>query len=162
MRYANVYDFDVVNGNNIGISIFFQGCKHQCKGCFNQETWDFNSGKEWTKSIENEIVNITNNTDYISRLSILGGEPLQQPLSELKEFLSKINKPIYIWSGYTWEEIIRDKDKFNVVKQCDYLIDGKFIEEEKDLTLWLRGSRNQRVINIKKTIQKNELVLEDM
>lgn len=153
---------DIVNGCGVVCSLFLQGCTHHCKGCFNQDTWDFNGGKEWTNATTRKFIELCNKP-YIDAVSVLGGEPLDQA-KELYDVLLKIKqdtkKPIYLWSGYTYEEIIKDDSKFAVVKDCvDILIDGEFKEELKDLRLQLRGSLNQRVIDVKQSLKKGRLIL---
>ena len=162
MRYANIYDFDVVNGNKIWVSIFFQGCSHHCKSCFNKETWDFDGGKELTQKVRDKILEVVKKP-YVDYVSFLGGEPLDQPLKELYDFISDVKlatqKPIYLWTGYTYEDIMKDSNKYLIIRDCvDYLIDGKFDESQKDLTLWLRGSKNQRVIDVKKSLDNNKII----
>lgn len=164
MRYAQIRNMDIINGKGIGVSIFFQGCSHHCKNCFNMSTWNFNGGKEWTKEIEDKFIKSCQ-CEYIDHVSFLGGEPLDQPISELLTLLTRIkievNKPIYMWSGYTWEEILRDKKRSQILNYIDILIDGKFIDELKDMNLKLRGSSNQRIIDVKKSLDKESLVCLD-
>lgn len=162
MRYAKVRSMDIVNGCGVVCSLFLQGCTHHCKGCFNKETWDFKGGKEWTDIVNNKFLTLCSNPN-IDAISVLGGEPLDQAI-ELYELLSKVkqqtNKPIYLWSGYLYEDIVNDSIKFRLVKECvNVLIDGKFKEELKDLKLKLRGSSNQRVIDVKKSLEQNKVVL---
>lgn len=164
MRYAQIRKMDIINGKGIGVSIFFQGCSHHCKNCFNVLTWDFNDGKEWTKEIEDRFIKSCQ-CKYIDHVSFLGGEPLDQPISELLILLTRIkkevNKPIYMWSGYTWEEILKDNKRCQILKYIDILIDGKFIDELKDMNLKLRGSSNQRIIDVKKSLDKESLICLD-
>lgn len=151
MRYAQIRDMDIVNGKGIGASIFFQGCSHRCKGCFNSSTWDFNGGKEWTKEVEDEFIEICKR-EYIDHVSLLGGEPLDQPIDELITLLNRVKievgKPIWLWTGYTFMYIENSPShpKFSdVLDYVDYVIDGEFIEELKDLNLPYRGSSNQNI-----------------
>lgn len=151
MRYAQIRDMDIVNGKGIGASIFFQGCSHRCKGCFNSSTWDFNGGKEWIKDVEDEFIEICKR-EYIDHESLLGGEPLDQPIDELITLLNRVKievgKPIWLWTGYTFMYIENSPShpKFSdVLDYVDYVIDGEFIEELKDLNLPYRGSSNQNI-----------------
>ena len=153
MRYAQIRDMDIVNGKGIGATIFFQGCSHfpHCKGCFNSSTWDFNGGKEWTKEVEDEFIEICKR-EYIDHVSLLGGEPLDQPIDELITLLNRVKievgKPIWLWTGYTFMYIENSPShpKFSdVLDYVDYVIDGEFIEELKDLNLPYRGSSNQNI-----------------
>ena len=178
MRYAQITPFEVCNGKGTGVTLFVQGCRFQCDGCFNQETWDFNGGKEWTKEIENKFFELINRP-YIKRVSILGGEPLaNENVLDVFNLIIKIkdkfpDKIIWLYTGYKWEQILcpvatddfnPERDEVfeyrkNIVKMCDVLVDGRFIEQLKDLTLEFRGSSNQRVIDVQKTFKENKIVL---
>ena len=157
MRYASIRDMDIVNGVGIACSLFVQGCSHHCKNCFNQETWDFNGGKEWTKEIEDEFIEICKRP-YIDCVSFLGGEPLDQDLDMLellRRIKKEVGKSIYLWTGYTWETIFSNEDyvlEMLILSLCDYVIDGEYIDDLKDYRLKLRGSSNQRIIDVKKTL----------
>lgn len=161
MRYAKIDKFEYVNGEYIGVSLFVQGCTHNCKNCFNPETHNFNDGYEWNEKIENDFLEMANK-DYIKRISILGGEPLHpNNIGEVTNLVKKLKlkfptKPIYLWSGYDYENYI---SKCEIINYLDYVIDGKFVEELKDLSLRFRGSSNQRIIDIKKTLQANKVIL---
>lgn len=154
MRLAKIKPNDIVNGKGMMVSVWTQGCPHHCKGCFNKETWDFNGGREFT-DIDAEAILKMLDADGVKRnLSILGGEPMAKENVEgvllLINFIKakRPNTKVYLWSGYTYEEI-QEMYGENILKGfVDILIDGKFKEEEKDLTLELRGSRNQRIIEI--------------
>lgn len=167
MRYAQIRSMDISNGEGIGVSLFVQGCHFHCYNCFNQETWDFNSGKEWTRQIERYFLNLVNKA-YIKRVSILGGEPLcDENVKTVLKLIAKINnnfndKKIWLYTGYTWEEIMRSrndlvKDKMLSLRQLaicesDILVDGRYINDLKDYSLKFRGSSNQRVIDVQKTL----------
>lgn len=154
MRYNNIIPQDVVNGVGVACTIFFQGCSHHCHGCFNKETWDENLGNELTKDIIDKFIELCKKP-YIDCISITGGDALQQDCIEFSEFLDKlksIHKPIFLWSGYTYEEII-SMHKWYVLDKINYLIDGRYIEELRDTTLHLRGSSNQRIIDCKESIK---------
>lgn len=163
MRYAQIRKMDISNGAGIGQSLFVQGCEFHCPGCFNEETWDLDGGNEWTPEIEEEFLELLERP-YIIRVSILGGEPLlEQNLDSLDSLIMKIwaripHVRIWLYTGYTYEEAIKDPKKKEIIDKLDYLVDGQFIEEEKDLTLEFRGSRNQRIIDIKQTRIKNKVV----
>ena len=163
MKFIKIKDNDIANGVGITMSLWTQGCPHHCKGCFNMETWDFNKGKEFTKSDLKYIFDNINKNDIHRDLSILGGEPLcpqniEGVINVCKEF-KKIypNKKIYIWTGYTLEEF-NDTQK-SILKYIDVIVDGKFIEEKRNLSLKLRGSENQRVINVKETLKNKKIIL---
>lgn len=148
MRYASIRKMDIVNGEGIGVSLFVQGCPFHCKGCFNQETWDFNGGKEFTKEIEEKFIKLIYQP-FITRVSFLGGEPMCYPnylISLIKKIKAiKPNIKIWLWSGFSYENIIANKERSNLLYHLDYLIDGKYIEELKNLNLKWRGSSNQRI-----------------
>lgn len=163
MRFAKIKDNDIANGMGITMSFWTQGCPHRCKGCFNEETWDFNGGQEFKTEHLDYIIQNINKNNINRNLSILGGEPLcpqniDGVISLCKTF-KKIypNKVIYLWTGYTLENFTtRQKDILNYI---DILIDGKFEEKNKNLSIKLRGSSNQRVIDVKKYLVKNKVVL---
>lgn len=163
MKFIKIKDNDIANGVGITMSLWTQGCPHHCKGCFNMETWDFNKGKEFTELDLKYIFDNINKNDIHRDLSILGGEPLcpqniEGVINVCKEF-KKIypNKKIYIWTGYTLEEF-NDTQK-SILKYIDVIVDGKFIEDKRNLSLKLRGSENQRVINVKETLKNKKIIL---
>lgn len=122
-----------------------QGCKFHCKGCFNKETWNFNGGKEWNIDIENKFIELCK-IEYIDHISILGGEPLQQDgdlILLLKRLKKEINKPVFMWTGYKFNDIPSDKKE--ILNYVDRITDGQFIEELKDYKLQFKGSSNQKV-----------------
>ena len=141
-----------------GVSLFTQGCPLRCPGCFNPETWDFNGGKQVTTQVESELYKLMDKP-YITRFSVLGGEPFaEQNLEQLSYIIVTMkanypNKKIWIWTGYTWDELQERLKKpsklWIILRHTDYLVTGPFIQEEKDLTLKWRGSRNQKVIELK-------------
>ena len=162
MRYNKIRKMDVSNGPGVRVSIFFQGCAFHCKNCFNPETHDFDSGKEYTVEVRDKIVSLTSKP-YIMRFSILGGEPLvERNIQELIILINLIKEKrpdikIWLYTGNTYEKII---DKYyDLLKLVDVLIDGPFIDDLKDLRLRFRGSSNQRVIDVKKTIETGKIAL---
>lgn len=168
---AKIKLYDIVNGKGIRTSIFFSGCTHACKGCFNEELWDFNVGKPFTKELYETEIKPTIN-DHIAGISILGGEPLHprntEAVSDLIDWFRQDfpNKSIWLWSGYTWEELMNrckkteEDDLSWILCSIDILVDGRFIEEQKDLkNLKWCGSKNQRVINVQETLLQNKVVL---
>ena len=158
MRYALIRQMDISNGKGVGISLFVQGCHFHCKGCFNPETWDFNKGKEWTKEIEDQFIKLAEN-HYITRISILGGEPFapenrDSVIGLCKKLKEKYpNKTIWIYTGYTLEHLDFPLD-FGV----DILVDGQFEADKSDIRLKFRGSINQRLIDVKETLKQNKIV----
>lgn len=162
MRYAKIRKLDVTNGPGIRTTLFVSGCTHNCEGCFNKEQQDFNYGNEFTKETENEFIEYTKSRQ-IKGVNILGGEPMQQTkddslLNLLKRIKIETNKPIWLWSGYKFEEIIIEPKMLELLKQVDVLIDGKFEIEKRDLMLKYRGSENQRVIDVKKSLEQDRVI----
>ena len=162
MKYAKIRKLDVTNGPGIRTTLFVSGCTHNCEGCFNKEQQDFNYGNEFTKEIENEFIEYTKSRQ-IKGVNILGGEPMQQTkddslLNLLKRIKIETNKPIWLWSGYKFEEIIIEPKMLELLKQVDVLIDGKFEIEKRDLMLKYRGSENQRVIDVKKSLEQGRVI----
>ena len=161
MRYAKIRKTDISNGPGVRVSIFVQGCTFHCKGCFNEETWDFKGGKEFNDDILNQLMDLCN-VDHIVGLSILGGEPLHENNVETVTHIARIfkklfpNKTLWLWSGFTYQ-YVKDLEIMNYI---DVLVDGQFRLDEADPSLLYKGSKNQRVINIKKTKETGELVLE--
>lgn len=163
MKYSAIYEYDTINTiEGFNISLFCSGCTHKCKGCYNEKAQNFDYGKDYTKKVEDHIINYLKRP-YIRGLSLLGGEIFQNldgiiPLAKrAKEEVP--DKKIWAWSGYTYEEITSDEDKLELLKYIDVLIDGRFNEELKDVSLRLRGSSNQRVIDVKDSLRNNKIVL---
>ena len=163
MKYAKIRKLDVTNGPGIRTTLFVSGCTHNCEGCFNKEQQDFNYGNEFTKETEDEFIELTK-ARQIRGVNILGGEPMQQVMDDtllnlLRRIKLETNKPIWLWSGYTFEEIINNPKRAEILKEVDVLIDGKYEESKRDLMLKYRGSSNQRVIDVKESLKNNEVVL---
>lgn len=176
-RIAKIKHYDIANGNGIRTSIFFSGCEHHCKNCFNSELWDFTVGRPLTSDIYiNEIKPTIN--EHIAGISILGGEPMHPKNVEMVSHLvwnfkkDFPNKTIWLWSGYTLDELLSeeykkqldDVCKFNevvkhILENIDVLVDGRYIDEQRDLRLKWRGSSNQRVIDMPETIKHKKIVL---
>ena len=162
MRIAKIKDNDVANGMGIVMSVWTQGCPHHCKGCFNLETWDFAGGKEFTSDDLNYIIENISKYNVERDLSILGGEPLCSENVEGVIHLCKTireiypSKKIYVWTGYVYEEF--NSVQKEITKYVDVIIDGKFEIDKKDLSLSLRGSSNQRVIDVKETLKQNKII----
>ena len=168
MKYAKIKKHDVANGPGIRVSIFVSGCNHHCKGCFNEEAWDFNYGNNFTEDTINEIIESLK-PDYISGLSLLGGEPFeyvnQQGLLPLLKKVKEIypNKTIWAYSGFTYDELLKMKyeETKEILNIIDVLVDGKFVDDFKDPMLYFRGSSNQRVIDMNETRKNNKIVLHE-
>lgn len=165
MHYGNIKIHDIADGPGVRVSLFVSGCTHHCDGCFNPETWDFKYGQEFTEETERQIIRCLK-PDYIKGLTILGGEPFEDQNSEvLVPFLRKVRceypeKTIWCYSGYTMEEIWEYKS-VSLLGLIDVLVDGEFKIDQKVLTLRFRGSSNQRIIMVRESLQKGEIVLWD-
>lgn len=160
MNYAQIRKYDVANGPGIRSTIFVSGCTHNCKGCFNKEYQNFKYGKVWTDDETNEIISYLKD-DNIAGLTLLGGEPMEhaKDLSQvIRQIKNEIDKDIWIYSGYSYEEILEDEEKYDLLRLCDVLVDGLFVEDLKDLTLRFRGSSNQRIIEIEKSLEEKKIV----
>jgi len=161
MKYNLIRKMDISNGPGVRVSIFMQGCTFHCKNCFNKETWDFNNGIEFNDDTINEVLDLCQK-DHIKGLSILGGEPMH-PNNEVgtaklaKAFKEKYpNKSVWMWSGYKFDEGLKDKE---ALKYVDVLVDGTYTDELRNPTLKWKGSSNQRVIDVKKSLKENKIVL---
>lgn len=168
-NYSKIKTFDIANGSGIRTSIFFSGCEHHCKNCFNSELWDFNIGKSFTKEVYESKIRPTINK-HIAGISILGGEPMHPNNLIATDHLIKWfkedfpDKTIWLWSGYTINELLNKSNpnyemNFDIIKYIDVLVDGRYVDELRDLTLKWRGSSNQRVINVKASFEQNKVVL---
>ncbi|HBF4283331.1 anaerobic ribonucleoside-triphosphate reductase activating protein [Clostridioides difficile] len=163
MKYAEIRKFDVSNAPGVRTTLFVSGCTHNCKGCFNKDLQDFNYGDIWSNKVEDEILSYIKN-DNIVGLNILGGEPLQQTKDDdlinfLKRVKNETNKNIWLWSGYLFEEIIEDVLRREFLDYIDILVDGKFNISKRNISLKYRGSSNQRVIDVQKSLKENQIIL---
>lgn len=178
MNYSQIRSMDISNGEGVGIALFVQGCHFHCPSCFNQDTWDFNGGKKWTKETKEAFLKLADKP-YIKRISFLGGECLEYEnldgvydvIKDVKELYP--DKKIWMHTGYTLESIFNpivtsefDPKKIEsiglrqeIVKMVDVLIDGRYIHEQKDMNLKFRGSKNQRVIDVKESLKQSKIVL---
>lgn len=156
MNYMEIKKTDIANGPGIRVSLFVSGCTHRCKGCFNPETWDFNAGKSFDSSVEAEIMKLLDRS-YITGFTLLGGEPMEASNREvLLPFLKKIREKfpelsIWCYSGYTYEDLIAN-GAADILGLIDVLVDGEFILEKKDIRLPFRGSSNQRILDVSKSL----------
>ena len=163
MRFSKIKDNDIANGLGINMSLWTQGCPHHCKGCFNGETWNFDDGKEFTQSDLDYMIENINKNNVERNLSILGGEPLcpeniNGVINVCKTFKDKFpEKKIYVWTGYVVENF--DQKQKEVLKYIDVLVDGPFVQEKRNLSLMMRGSSNQRVIDVQTSLVENKIVL---
>ncbi len=173
MNYATIKFNDIANGLGVRTSLFVSGCTHFCKGCFNSEAWSFSYGKPFTKDVEDEIILSLKNS-YVDGLSLLGGEPFEpQNQSALLPFLQRVkkevpNKNIWCYTGYLFDKELlgesraKTKDTLKMLELIDVLVDGKFIEELKDISLMFKGSSNQRIIDVKQSLKENKIILYNL
>ena len=177
MRFASMRALDISNGENVGVSLFVQGCPFHCYNCFNPETWDFNGGKEWTEETRKQFLTLIDRP-YIKRVSFLGGECLAEQnlddvLSLIKEIrLSFPEKTIWLYTGYDISEIVKQEQyektsgipsiwskRWKIIKLCNVVVDGEYIDEKRDVTLKWRGSSNQRCIDVRQSLIQNKIIL---
>ena len=180
MRFAQIRSMDISNGEGVGVSLFVQGCPFHCFGCFNSETWNFDGGKKWTEETEDKFMKLIDRP-YIKRISFLGGEPLaEQNLDDVLSLIKEIRisfpeKTIWLYTGYKFD-LLNSKyneykytpfaanadewlTRWEIISNVNVLVDGEYIDEQKDLTLKFRGSKNQRVIDVKETLKQGKVVL---
>ncbi len=161
MRYNKIRKMDISDGPGVRVSIFTQGCSFNCKNCFNQETHDFNGGKEFNDETLNHILDLCNNK-HIEGLSILGGEPMHPRNIEgttklAKAFKEKFpNKSLWAWSGYSFDNDLKDKE---IAKYLDVIVDGRYEDDLRNPKLKWKGSENQRVIDVQKSLADSKIVL---
>ena len=187
MKYANIKKYDIANGPGVRVSLFVSGCKHHCKGCFNEIAWDFNYGKEFSSDVQDEIIAALK-PDYIEGLTILGGEPFEPEnqrgllsfshgdheeqagrfalIKRVREELPK--KTIWAFSGFILDKEILGISRANcevtneLLSLIDVLVDGRFEEDKKDIALIFKGSSNQRIIDLRKTLKEGHIVLSPL
>lgn len=163
MNYAQIRKYDIANGPGVRTTIFLTGCTLNCKNCFNKEYQNFHFGKVFDEKAFDEVMDCLSDAN-ISGLSVLGGEPFDN-LAGLKEFITKVRanseKDIWVYSGYTFEELLEKDGAMDVLKNIDVLVDGRFVEDLKDLKLKFRGSSNQRIVDVKRTLEEDKILLMD-
>ena len=173
MNYATIKKRDIANGPGVRVSLFVSGCTHRCPGCFNEIAWSFSYGEPFTEAVENELLEALD-SDYVKGLSLLGGEPFEpQNQRTLVLFLNKMKKKlpektVWCYSGYTLEELLgkvpsrcRSEVTDEMLSYINVLVDGRFVQEKKNIRLRFRGSENQRLIDLDKTRAAGEIVLWD-
>ncbi len=160
MKYAQMRQFDVANGVGIRTSLFVSGCHFHCKNCFNREYWPFDYGSEYDDTAMQKFIDMGKNPN-VTGYSLLGGEPMDQLaddmlLKTVREIKKQTGKTIWMWTGFTFETL--NEKQREIVKYVDVLVDGQFIDEKKNLTLLFRGSENQRIIDVQKTLAVGQII----
>ncbi len=170
MNYGEIKNCDIANGEGVRVSLFVSGCTHHCKNCFNAETWDFNFGEPFTREIEDKIIEELA-PDYIDGFSLLGGEPFEpQNQKVLLPFLRRIKdkypqKGVWCYTGYLFDKELKSESRARceytdeMLSLIDVLVDGEFVQELYDISLQFKGSTNQRIIDVQKSIAKGQIVL---
>ncbi len=170
MNYGEIKNYDIANGEGVRVSLFVSGCTHHCKNCFNPETWSFEYGKPFTKETEDYIIECLS-PDYIDGLSLLGGEPFEPQNQEvLLPFLRKVknelpNKNIWCYTGYLFDRELLSESRARceftdeMLSLIDVLVDGEFVQAMHDISLAFRGSSNQRIIDVQKSLETGEVKL---
>lgn len=170
MYYSEVKECDIANGPGVRVTIFVSGCTHHCKGCFNEMTWDFRYGREFTEDDIDKIMKLLE-PSYIAGLTLLGGEPMEYPNQQgLLPLLRKVkgaypDKTVWCYTGYLYEKDILEnfcgkwEETNEMLSYLDVIVDGEFVEELKDISLRFRGSSNQRIIDVKKSRETGKIVL---
>lgn len=170
MNYAEIKNCDIANGLGVRVSLFVYGCTHHCKNCFNEVTWDFYYGKVFDEKVEEQILEYLK-PNHITGLTLLGGEPMEPSNQRaLLPFIKKVketypNKDIWMYSGYVFDKELLQESRARcevtdeLLSYIDVLVDGRFVEELKDLSLKFRGSSNQRIIDVQESLKTNQVVL---
>ena len=174
MNYVDIYKTDTTNGEGVRVVLWTSGCSHHCQGCHNPQTWSPSNGKAYTQDTQNEILTSLDKS-YISGITLSGGDPLYKDnLEEIYKLIVRIRKElptktIWLYSGFTWEEIQQNYDiqeiqsdmlqRKKIIELCDVFVDGKFEIDKKNIMLKYCGSENQKVIDVKKTIKENKIIL---
>ena len=164
MNYHNIKTDDMLNGDGLRVTCWVSGCNIGCFNCYNPQTWDFNSGIPFTEETMQEIL-YDLSKPYIKGITLSGGHPLDpHNAPKVLEIVKRIrmvfpNKDIWIYSGYVWDDIIKDETLREILKYTDVLVDGAYVDELRDISLPFRGSSNQRIIDVKKTLNSNEVIL---
>lgn len=173
MKYANIKYNDIANGEGVRTSLFVSGCTHHCKGCFNEIAWDFNYGEDFTREVEDKIIE-SMKPSYIAGLTLLGGEPMEPANQQaLLPFIKRVkaelpNKNIWCYTGYLFDSELLSPSRAHtpitreLLSYIDIIVDGKFELDKKDITLRFKGSSNQRIIDVQKSLLEGNVVLSPL
>ena len=163
MNVAGINFESVADGEGVRVVIYVSGCLHNCKGCHNPTSHSFTVGQPFTEQLQDEIIAYINKTPFISGLTLSGGDPMYSA-SEITPFIKTLrqankNVTVWIYSGFTYEEILENSEMLELLSECDVLVDGRFVLEQRDMTLSYKGSRNQRIIDVQQSLQCGNIVL---
>lgn len=164
MNYHDIKKCDLLNGDGIRVSLWVSGCEHNCSQCQNPQTWNVEGGIQFDEDAEKELFEALGEP-YVSGVTFSGGDPLHK--NNIQDILNLVNKirilfpdkAIWLYTGFGWQECLEDEEKYRIIEQCDVVVDGKYIDELRDVTLKWRGSSNQRVIDVKQSIRDGQLRL---
>lgn len=166
MNYHNITHDDMNNGDGLRVVLWVSGCSHHCYLCQNSQTWDPHSGILFDEKAKQEIFTELSH-DYISGITLSGGDPLYSyNLADVSNLLQEIKsrfptKTIWLYTGYTWEECMSDYNKKDIIEHCDVIVDGEYVNSQRDITLKWKGSSNQRVIDVRESLKTGQVVLYD-
>ncbi len=170
MNYSEIKYFDIANGAGIRTTLFVSGCRHHCKGCFNPDTWAFEAGRPYSREVESQILSNLEPA-YVDGLTLLGGEPFEPESQDvLIALLERVRaerpgKNVWAYSGFTWEQLTQGPSRahtnhvMQMLSMVDVLVDGPFVLEQKDITLRFRGSSNQRIIDVRRSLEAGATTL---
>lgn len=163
MNVSGINFESIADGEGVRVVVFISGCLHNCKGCHNPASHSFTAGQPFTSDLQEKIVAYIKNTPFISGLTLSGGDPMYSA-EELIPFVQKLRSEVdgvtvWIYSGFLYEEIKQNEEMAELLKQCDVLVDGEFVLEQRDITLAYKGSQNQRIIDVQKSITDNKIIL---
>ena len=162
MNYAKIRKYDTSNWDGINSTLFVSGCHFHCKGCFNEEAQNFEFGNPFTKEVEDLFISYIKDK-HVQGVNLLGGEVFHQDLDIILKLVKRIkdetNKPIYCWTGFLWENLIKNDNILEILKYIDVIIDGQFEEDKKDLMLKHKGSSNQREIDVVESLKRGKIII---
>lgn len=165
MNVAGINFESVVDGEGVRVVVFVSGCLHNCKGCHNPASHSFTAGQPFTQELQDEIIAYIKKTPFISGLTLSGGDPMYSA-KEITPFIERLRKDVkdisvWIYSGFRFEEILENSEMFDLLKLCDVLVDGEFVLEQRDITLSYKGSKNQRIIDVQRSISTEQVVTKE-
>lgn len=162
MYVAGINFESVADGDGVRVVIYVSGCKHGCKGCHNPSSHSFTAGQPFTSELQDEIISYIEKTPFVSGVTLSGGDPVYSA-TEVKDFLDLLSTRIpdisvWMYTGFSYEDLLNDPERASLLMRCDVVVDGEFILEQRDMTLCYRGSRNQRIIDVKASLESGKVV----